>query len=73
MCEHLQNKGIPFGVYYPIPLHRQDPYFEERFKQEDFINTNQLCESVLSLPIHTELTPKQMDFISQSILEFINE
>ena len=73
LCKHLQNKGIPFGVYYPIPLHRQDPYFEERFKQEDFINTNQLCESVLSLPIHTELTPKQMDFISQSILEFINE
>ena len=73
LCKHLQNKGIPFGVYYPIPLHRQDPYFEERFKQEDFINTNQLCESALSLPIHTELTPKQMDFISQSILEFINE
>jgi dTDP-4-amino-4,6-dideoxygalactose transaminase len=73
LCAHLQNKEIPFGVYYPIPLHRQDPYFEERFNQEDFINTNHLCESVLSLPMHTELTPKQMDFISQSILEFINE
>jgi len=73
LCAHLQNKEIPFGVYYPIPLHRQDPYFEKRFNQEDFINTNHLCESVLSLPMHTELTPKQMDFISQSILEFINE
>ena len=73
LCAHLQNKEIPFGVYYPIPLHRQDPYFEERFNQDDFINTNHLCESVLSLPMHTELTPKQMDFISQSILEFINE
>ena len=73
LCAHLQNKEIPFGVYYPIPLHRQDPYFEKRFNQEDFMNTNHLCESVLSLPMHTELTPKQMDFISQSILEFINE
>jgi len=29
LCAHLQNKEIPFGVYYPIPLHRQDPYFEK--------------------------------------------
>ena len=73
LCEHLQNKGIPFGVYYPVPLHQQTPYKEERFSETNFLVTNELCKIVLSLPMHTELTPKQMDFITQSILEFINE
>ena len=71
LCEHLQNKGIPFGVYYPVPLHQQTPYKEERFSETNFLVTNELCKIVLSLPIHTELTPKQMDFITQSILEVI--
>ena len=71
LCEHLQNKGIPFGVYYPVPLHQQTPYKEERFSETNFLVTNELCKIVLSLPMHTELTPKQMDFITQSILEVI--
>ena len=73
MCEHLQNKGIPFGVYYPVPLHLQAPYSDIRFKKEDFLNTNKLCKTVLSLPMHTELTIEQMDFISNTIVNFINE
>lgn len=71
LCEHLQNKGIPFGVYYPVPLHQQTPYKEERFSERDFLVTNELCKTVLSLPMHTELTAEQMDFISQAILEVI--
>ena len=71
LCEHLQNKGISFGVYYPVPLHQQTPYKEERFSERNFLVTNELCKTVLSLPMHTELTAEQMDFISQAILEVI--
>ncbi len=71
LCEHLQNKGIPFGVYYPVPLHQQTPYKEERFSETNFLVTNELCKIVLSLPMHTELTAEQIDFISQAILEVI--
>lgn len=73
LCAHLQEKGIPFGIYYPVPLHLQKPYFDERFVNENFSTTNTLCKSVLSLPIHTELTEVQMDFISNTIIEFLNE
>lgn len=73
LSDHLQKLGIPFGVYYPIPLHQQAPYFDDRFKEEDFLVTNMLCKTVLSLPMHTELTIHQMDYISSIILDFINE
>ncbi len=73
LCMCLQEKGIPFGIYYPVPLHLQKPYFDERFVNENFSTTNALCKSVLSLPMHTELTEEQMDFISSTIIEFINE
>ncbi|MEE2700291.1 MAG: DegT/DnrJ/EryC1/StrS family aminotransferase [Bacteroidota bacterium] len=72
LCAYLQEKGIPFGVYYPIPLHQQAPYYDKRFSNEDFSNTNALCKSVISLPMHTELIKEQIDFISNTIITFIN-
>ena len=73
LCEHLQNKNIPFGVYYPVQLYIQIPYFDVRFKKEEFLNTNKLCKTVLSLPMHTELTKDHLAFISNTIIDFINE
>ena len=73
LSTHLQNLDIPFGVYYPTPLHQQVPYSDDRFKEEHFLVTNMLCKTVLSLPMHTELTTDQMDYISNIIIDFINE
>ncbi|MFM2010597.1 MAG: hypothetical protein RLZZ479_988, partial [Bacteroidota bacterium] len=35
--------------------------------------TNQLVKEVISLPMHTELDDEQIQFITQSILEFLNK
>ena len=72
LVEHLQSKGIPCGVYYPIPLHRQKAYLDSRYQEEDFEVTNALSEQVISLPMHTELTEEQQSFITDSLLEFVN-
>ncbi len=73
LVQHLQSKGIPCGVYYPIPLHRQKAYLDERYNEADFGVTNQLSEEVISLPMHTELTDDQQSFIAESVLEYINQ
>ena len=39
----------------------------------EFLNTNKLCKTVLSLPMHTELTKDHLAFISNTIIDFINE
>ena len=73
LVEQLQAKGIPCGVYYPIPLHRQKAYSDSRYKEVNFEVTNALSEQVISLPMHTELTEEQQSFIADSILEFVNQ
>ncbi len=72
LAKHLQEKGIPFGIYYPIPLHRQKAYLDERYEEKNFKITNQLVQEVISLPMHTELDDEQIDHISQTIKDFLN-
>jgi len=62
--------GIPTMIYYPLPLYKQEAF--SHFVQEGFTLTNaeNLCKSVLSLPIHTEMTTDVLDYISESILQF---
>lgn len=69
--QHLQGKGIPAMIYYPVPLHLQKAYKDERYKAGDFPVAEKLSECVLSLPMHTELSQEQLSFITKSIIEFI--
>ena len=71
LVTHLNSKGIPCGVYYPIPLHRQKAYKSERYNEADFKVTNQLSNEVFSLPMHTELEDDQIDYIVNTIKEFL--
>ncbi|NJY61811.1 DegT/DnrJ/EryC1/StrS family aminotransferase [Salinimicrobium sp. CDJ15-81-2] len=73
LAKHLSEKGIPFGIYYPIPLHSQKAYKDERYNEADFPVTNQLVQEVISLPMHTELDDEQIDYITGTIKEFLNQ
>ncbi|MFK7813528.1 MAG: DegT/DnrJ/EryC1/StrS family aminotransferase [Maribacter sp.] len=73
LVSHLSEKGIPCGVYYPIPLHKQKAYLDDRYKEEDFPVTNQLVKEVISLPMHTELDDEQIDFITSTVIGFVND
>jgi dTDP-4-amino-4,6-dideoxygalactose transaminase len=71
LVQYLNKKGIPCGVYYPIPLHLQEAYKSDRYKETDFVVTNQVVNEVISLPMHTELTDDQIDLITNEILAFL--
>lgn len=71
LVKHLNGLGIPCGVYYPIPLHRQKAYSDARYDEADFPVTNQLVKEVISLPMHTELDDKQIDFITLAVIDFV--
>jgi len=71
--QHLLDSGIPNAIYYPVPLHSQKAYTDDRYKEEDFKVTNELIGTVLSLPMHTELDEEQLDFITTTILKFLNK
>lgn len=70
--QHLAGKDIPAMIYYPVPLHNQEAYNHNgRYNDADFPVTNSLCECVISLPMHTELDKEQIEFITESVKEFI--
>ncbi len=66
--EYLKTKNIPTMIYYPVPMHNQKAYYIGG----SFPVTDTLTESVLSLPMHTELTSIQQDYICRKILDFFN-
>ena len=72
LLAHLQANNIACAIYYPIPLHLQKAYADERYQEKDFIVTNRLCEEVLALPMHTELDSETINYITQTVLDFLN-
>jgi dTDP-4-amino-4,6-dideoxygalactose transaminase len=67
---HLEKVGIPSMIYYPIPLHRQKAYAEFCQAGESFPTSERLSQTVLSIPIHTEMTDGQLSYICESIRSF---
>ncbi len=69
--QHLADRGIPSMIYYPVPLHLQRAYRDARYQPGDFPVAERLCQCVLSLPMHTELSAEQLEYITRSVLEYI--
>ena len=70
LADHLLKKNIPFGIYYPLGFHEQKAYKQEFVSDNDFPVTNKVKNQVISLPMHTELSKKQIKFISNTIISF---
>ena len=70
--KYLADNQIPAMIYYPVPLHQQKAYQSDRYKTGDFPVAEHLAESVISLPMHTELTKEQQDYIITHFLNYIN-
>jgi dTDP-4-amino-4,6-dideoxygalactose transaminase len=67
---YLEQAGIPAMIYYPIPLYEQEAYQNIGRVVGNLSVTKDLCASVLSIPMHTELKDEQIKFISNNILNF---
>lgn len=68
--KYLEGKGIPSMIYYPVPLHLQKAYQRSGFGVGSFPVTEQLSKTVISLPIHTEMTTEELAYICQTIKEY---
>lgn len=70
--KYLNDNDIAANVYYPLPLNEQEAFKPISNISDSLKNTYQLCDSVLSLPIHTELTNEIQDVIISKIKDFFN-
>ncbi|MBE9468783.1 MAG: DegT/DnrJ/EryC1/StrS family aminotransferase [Bacteroidetes bacterium] len=67
--DYLKSKNIPSMVYYPVPIHKQEAFKNYIFSHNDFPVTEDLCKRVISLPMHTELTEEQLNYIVDNVNE----
>lgn len=65
----LGAKGIPSMIYYQRPMHKQQAFDEKLYDDKDFLSTIELCETVLSLPMHPYLSDCDIDIICSAIEE----
>ena len=72
VVKKLADKGIPSMVYYPIPAHRQKMFESFGLGELNLEVTDWLTSRVISLPIHTEMTTEQMEYIATNFVEIVN-
>ena len=68
----LAEKGIPSMVYYPIELHRQKAFARYWDGVERFPVSEELVQTVLSLPMHTEMTREMVEYVCKAVVESID-
>lgn len=71
--KHLEESGIPAMIYYPLPLQRQEAFQAITRAAGSLAIAEKLADSVLSLPIDTEITPEQQDLVISCIRDFYKQ
>ncbi len=69
LADHLRDKGIGTGIYYPIPIHKQ-PYYRELGYNDKLLVTEKASREVLSLPVHPGVTDADIATISSAIRDW---
>jgi len=69
--EKLQLANIQTGIHYPVPCHLQPAYAHLGYHAGDFPEAEQLCESILSLPMFPGITSEQIQRVVEAIASAI--
>ena len=70
--KHLEDRGIPAMIYYPVPCHLQSAYKTAQFPEGSLPITEKLTLEVLSLPMSTELEKDQLTHITEQVKSYFN-
>jgi UDP-2-acetamido-2-deoxy-ribo-hexuluronate aminotransferase len=68
--DYLKEKGVPSMIYYPVPLYEQEAFKGHSGGVNFLPVTDQLCKTVISLPMHTEMTEEVLTYITDTVKAF---
>lgn len=71
--KYLKDLGIPAMVYYQKPMHLQKAFDNSVYNDDDYPNTNRLCDTVLSLPFHPYMSDEDVELVAKSIIGYVEE
>jgi dTDP-4-amino-4,6-dideoxygalactose transaminase len=73
LVKFLAENNIPAMIYYPVPAHKQNMFASFGVADQELPVTDWLTHRVVSLPMHTELDEEQQAYITEKVLEYVNQ
>jgi dTDP-4-amino-4,6-dideoxygalactose transaminase len=73
LAKYLKDKGIETAVHYPTALPNLEAYKYLGHQPSDFPIASDYQNQILSLPMYPELSKKMIDYVTDSIQEFLRE
>lgn len=70
LLEHLKERGVGAGIYYPVPIHRQAFYSQQLGFNQHLPESERAAAEVLSLPVHPALSQSDLEAIVAAVNEF---
>jgi len=70
--DFLEKEGISIGIYYPMPLHFQPSLQFLGYQKGNFVQSEKIAKSILSLPLFPEMNKKEVDFVIKKVREFFS-
>ena len=67
MIAQTAQKGVPTGVYYPLPLHLQEVFKDLGYKKGDFAVSERVSEDIMALPMSAFLSEQEQDYVIEVI------
>lgn len=68
VISRLEKNHIPYGIYYPKPLHLQKAFSGLDYRTGDFPVAEMVSDAILSIPMHPYLSEEQVDFVIHTIV-----
>ncbi len=73
VMSELRKAGIGASVYWNTPVHKTSFYAGLGYSKTGLPMTDEAARTVLSLPVHPEVTPEQIDYIADTLKRVIRE
>ncbi len=68
--QFLEQRGIGIVIHYPVPPHLSDAYVEHPWHEVDLPITQNLANTVLSLPLGPHMQPTQAEYVIEALRDF---
>lgn len=73
IAARMRERGVGVGVHYPSPVHLHPCYKDLGYKRGDFPVAEKIADTELSLPMFPGITGEQIRYVSDVLLEAVEE
>jgi dTDP-4-amino-4,6-dideoxygalactose transaminase len=73
LVRYLRAENIGCEIYYPLPLHLQEPLAYLGYQEGDFPTSEEACREVLALPMYPEIEEEQQRRVIETCAAFLRQ